>query len=293
MYLVDLRTLSGKVHIDIIHAMVVALFKTRQISVLSPEELVLSDTMEEVNFQHEPTPAFLTAQEHLSKLQDINLMSIEERRDIREALFKFNIARHHCLTVGHITGIACQYPGLFDSDDTCTEIHKTLQTQVDGYMHASLDFLREFVTRVIGKCEEIAGAGFWASCNSSQKREMFCKIYGNNPMYLLTRLHRAESKVVAFTELFVSDSPDRAKWRRFFRKKFINMACMVSKTREADQPQCWLSWPESNLPGVWSKNQFVLPAVATVYQKRTRNDGEELDAGDYNASKRRKVVLGT
>ncbi|CAG8950358.1 hypothetical protein HYFRA_00006851 [Hymenoscyphus fraxineus] len=294
MYHLDLRTISGPEQIDVIHVIVIALFKARQISILSPEELVLSDTMEEASFQHEPTPEIVSAQEHFGKLQDMKLMPVEERRHIREILFKFHIARHHCFTVGHVTGIAWQYPELFDSDETCTKIHRTLNAQVNDYMRASLDFLKEFVTRVIEKCEEVAGAGFWANCSSAQQREIFGRIYGNNPMYLLTRLHRGESKVVAFTELFVSDSPERVKWRRFFRQKFINMACMVSKTREADQLRCWFSWPESNSLELGSENPFALPAVATVYRnKKARNDEEELDTGDYNASKRRKIVLGT
>lgn len=130
------------------------------------------------------------------------MIKAAERVKLQHAMCKFHIIQYHSISdeaidevtkaVGSRENSMATQANLFRVERQCTA--------------ESLAFLQNFFPRVIEMCNKEVGHGFWARCSEKQRKEILGKIYDNNPLYLLCKLHPAESQVVAFTELYVEAS---------------------------------------------------------------------------------------
>lgn len=156
--------------------------------------------MEKVAFEHKPTEELLKTREHYIDNPDYdNIVSSVERVKLRIALCKFYTVRYHRLSQSAFLEIVQKVPP--SSGEECEDIRKLLEEKTRQREKDSLAFLYAFAPRVTKKCREIAGEVFWERCSVTKRNEIFGRIFDNNPMYLLYRLHQGESDVVAFTEL--------------------------------------------------------------------------------------------
>ncbi|CAG8959064.1 hypothetical protein HYFRA_00012845 [Hymenoscyphus fraxineus] len=153
--------------------------------------------------------------------------------------------------------------------------------------HTSTDALLKHVRTNEERVTRRYGASLFRLLDDTQLRELFGVILDTCPITIMSNLKKKEAQIVDFAAIWVADTPDRLRWRMFFRNMYVDMMLHswsfrvgVLGRRDCKQLlfKLWKLWPQQPKVDRWGVGRaWDLPGVASGVMEESRR----LENGTY------------
>jgi hypothetical protein len=105
------------------------------------------------------------------------------------------------------------------------EKKSVIRDQIDKSRYQALIWLTEAVEKIENNVNKLPREKIFHLLGEAQRKEIYSAVFDQYPIWLMSRFHSMKAKTVKFRQIFQSvDSPDRIKYRQFYRYMFVDLS---------------------------------------------------------------------
>ncbi|CAG8984160.1 hypothetical protein HYALB_00008162 [Hymenoscyphus albidus] len=181
----------------------------------------------------------------------------------------FHTARNNCLS--DINARVTIPDDSETADPYYTLIKSSLIKVARKAQSESLKQLFKLVKVIVGHFTGAFGEAFWETTSREQRCSIFGACFDSHPIWVMKYYRPKEFAAVDFGAIWAKETPDRHRWRRFYRNQFIDMADSTY-THRITTPNdegllavthLWKDWPRQQKVLAWQmgNDSYELPGL--------------------------------